>query len=121
MSRCLHELWVRNTKNRRFTRFIFHSELPKKIKKREDGWVYIRGFCKPEVNFKPLIKNPYPYVVLDNPLIKYSRETRGDLLGIIELVNETVIHELVHYLGDIKDEWLVEWAYDETRRMIQAQ
>ena len=108
-------------KNRRFTRFIFHSELPKKIKRRENRVRYVRGFCKPRINGMLLTTTPYPHVILDNPLTKYSRETRGELVGIIELVNETVIHELVHYLGDIKDEWLGEWAYDETRRMTQAQ
>ena len=76
----------------------------------ENRWRYIRGFCRPEINHKPLIKSPLPYVVLDRPLLFYSKETHEDMVEIIKLMVETDIHELVHYLGEVQDEAPVEWA-----------
>ena len=76
----------------------------------ENGWRYIRGFCRPEVNHKAIFKSLLPYVVLDRPLLFYSKQTYGDMVDTIKLLNETTIHELVHYLGEVQDESPVEWA-----------
>ena len=84
----------------------------------ENGWRYIRGFCRPEVNYKPVIKSLLPYVVLDKPLLFYSKETHGDMVDTIKLLNETTIHELVHYLGEVQDEAPVEWAMTRVLNFI---